>query len=92
VAAAAKKDKAKAALPSFKQYREDDGRFYFKFVDAQGRLLLQSTGFASPKEAGQFIAQLKQSASAQQLHGLAAPAEGVALDEINTALRSLAEL
>jgi hypothetical protein len=31
VATAAKMDKAKTALPSFKQYREDDGRFYFKF-------------------------------------------------------------
>jgi tryptophanyl-tRNA synthetase len=55
-----KKDKAaKAALPSFKQYRESDGQFYFKFVDAQGRLLLQSDGFASPKEAGQTVKRLQ---------------------------------
>jgi tryptophanyl-tRNA synthetase len=87
----AKKDKARAALPSFKQYREDDGRFYFKFVDAQGKLLLQSAGFASPKEAGQFIAQLKQSASARQLGDRAAPPAGVALEEVATALRALAE-
>src|SRR5690606_14704897 len=26
-------------LPTFKQYRENDGKFYFKFVDADGRLL-----------------------------------------------------
>jgi tryptophanyl-tRNA synthetase len=32
---------AKTALPSFKQYREADGQFYFKFVAADGRLLLQ---------------------------------------------------
>jgi tryptophanyl-tRNA synthetase len=51
---------AKAALPSFKQYREADGQFRFKFVDAQGRLLLQSLGFASPKDAGQAIAQLQR--------------------------------
>jgi tryptophanyl-tRNA synthetase len=50
--------KAKMALPSFKQYREKDGQFYFKFVDAAGKLLLQSKGFASPKEAGQAIARL----------------------------------
>ena len=37
--ASVKKDKARSALPSFKQYREGDGLFYFKFVDAQGRLL-----------------------------------------------------
>ena len=35
-AASGKKEKAKASLPSFKQYREADGLFYFKFVDAQG--------------------------------------------------------
>jgi tryptophanyl-tRNA synthetase len=49
---------AKVALPSFKQYREKDGMFYFKLVDAQGQLLLQSLGFPSPKEAGQTIARL----------------------------------
>ena len=50
---------AKTALPSFKQYREKDGQFYFKLVDAKGQVLLQSLGFASPKEAGQTIAQLQ---------------------------------
>ena len=49
----------KVALPSFKQYREKDGQFYFKLVDAQGQLLLQSRGFASPKEAGQTIGRLQ---------------------------------
>ena len=51
---------AKVALPSFKQYREADGQFRFKFVDAQGRLLLQSRGFASPKDAGRAIALLQR--------------------------------
>ena len=32
----------RAACPSFKQYREKDGQFYFKLVDQQGRVLLQS--------------------------------------------------
>jgi tryptophanyl-tRNA synthetase len=49
----------KLDLPSFKQYREKDGQFYFKLVDAQGQLLLQSRGFASPKEAGQTIGRLQ---------------------------------
>jgi tryptophanyl-tRNA synthetase len=48
----------KTALPSFKQYREKDGQFYFKLLDAQGQLLLQSKGFASAQEAGQAIAHL----------------------------------
>ncbi len=50
---------AKTALPSFKQYREQDGLFYFKLVDTKGGVLLQSLGFASPKEAGQTISRLQ---------------------------------
>lgn len=85
-----KKDKAKSALPSFKQYRESDGLFYFKFVDAQGKLLLQSSGFASPKEAGQFIAQLKSSRSLPK-EAPAALAPGVAAAEVSAALQELAD-
>src|SRR5574344_2203877 len=70
---------ARVALPSFKQYRERDGLFYFKLVDAQGRLLLQSTGLPSPQQAGQCIAQLR-SQGALALPALQAqlqPLEGV---------------
>jgi len=49
----------KVQLSSFKQYREKDGLFYFKLVSPQGQTLLQSPGFASPKEAGQLIGQLQ---------------------------------
>ena len=49
---------AKTVTASFKQYREKDGQFYFKLVDAQNQVLLQSRGFTSPREAGQAIAQL----------------------------------
>ena len=55
---------SKAALPSFKQYREADGQFRFKFVDAQGYVLLQSLGFTSPKDAGLAIAQLQRDGAA----------------------------
>ena len=51
----------KSAPPSFKQYRDTDNRFYFKFLDGNGTLLVQSNGFDSPKEAGQLIAVLKRS-------------------------------
>lgn len=61
-----KEKKDKAALPSFKQYRESDGQFYFKFVDAHGRLLLQSAGYASPKDAGAAIKALSQDPAALQ--------------------------
>ena len=55
--------KTKAALPQFKQYREADGRFHFKLVDAEGGLLLQGEGFASPREAGGVVSALKQGAA-----------------------------
>lgn len=51
---------AKVATASFKQYREKDGKFYFKLVDASGSIVLQSLGFESPKVAGQAISQLQQ--------------------------------
>ncbi len=87
VAAGAKS--ARAALPVFKQYREADGRHYFKLVDADGRLLAQSTGFESPQQAGRTVAQLKKSGysaggSALQL------APGVAAADVEAALRRLA--
>jgi tryptophanyl-tRNA synthetase len=55
---------SKSALASFKQYREQDGQFYFKLVDAQGQVLLQSLGFASPKDAAQTIARLQSEGDA----------------------------
>ncbi len=49
----------KSAIASFKQYREKDGLFYFKLLDAHGQLVLQSLGFASPKDAGLAIGRLQ---------------------------------
>ncbi|MEJ8856207.1 tryptophan--tRNA ligase [Variovorax robiniae] len=63
--AAGKAKSAKsAALPSFKQYRESDGQFYFKLLDARGELLLQSLAFATPQEAGRAIGLLQQQRAA----------------------------
>ena len=67
-----------------------DGKFYFKLVDADGRLLLQSTGFDAPKEAGQAIAALKRDGLAA-LAGQHLPVEGVAESEVGAALTALAE-
>ena len=81
---------AKTALPAFKQYREKDGKFYFKLVAADGRLLLQSTGFDAPKDAGQAIALLQR----EGLGALAESctlAEGAAQAEVQAALQALAE-
>ena len=86
---AAKADKA--ALPTFKQYREKDGLFYFKLADGKGRVLLQSTGFASPKDAGQAIARLKSQghAACTDLHDQAPVAPGASADDVETALQAL---
>ena len=81
----------KAALPTLKQYREKDGLFYFKLVDARGRLLLQSLSFEAPREAAAAIAQLRTQ-GAQALAGLQAqlePLEGVSAEDLVTALSQM---
>ena len=82
---------AKLALPSFKQYREKDGKFYFKLVDAQGKLLLQSLGLDSPRDAGHAIAQLQQQGAAA-LAALAPQIEALSDAARAEALQALAQL
>ncbi|BFO56980.1 tryptophan--tRNA ligase [Acidovorax sacchari] len=91
VAASAPRAAAKAAaLPSFKQYREADGRFYFKLVAADGRLLLQSTGFTAPRDAGQAIARLqKEPGALAALAAHLAPVDGVDTGDVEAALQAL---
>ena len=80
-------------LASFKQYREQDGRFYFKLVDATGQVLLQSRGFDSPREAGQAVKRLQTDGAAAldalgaqlDLPGGASPALRDALQMLQTA-------
>ena len=92
---------ARSSAPQFKQYREADGRFHFKLVDANGKLLLQSRGHASAREAGQLVARLKREGGAG-LHFVKAVgvhigetlvgdlAEGAALEEVVGALSGFA--
>ncbi|WP_418315936.1 tryptophan--tRNA ligase [Piscinibacter sakaiensis] len=77
-----------AATPVFKQYRESDGRFYFKLVSADGELLLQSEGFAEGREAGAWIKRLKTEGAAAlaDLPALNAPAGRPALEQALAAL------
>jgi tryptophanyl-tRNA synthetase len=87
--AANKPKTAKVNLPSFKQYRESDGQFYFKFLDADGKLLLQSLGFATPKEAALAMSTLQK----QGLPGLEGQLASVSksdLLKISEALKQLA--
>ena len=80
---------AKSATPAFKQYREQDGRFYFKLLDASGRLLLQSQGFDSPKEAAQTIGMLQKTGlpALTELHAKVKAQQGVTTDELKAALK-----
>ena len=81
----------KKALPSFKQYRETDSKFYVKFVDANGRLLMQSAGFESPKDAGQWVRELplKDSCADLLAQGKAHLAPGVSLSDAESAIHQL---
>ncbi len=90
-APAAKQKAAKTALAGFKQYREADGQFYFKLMGSDGRLLLQSHGFAAPKEAALAIASLQQQGAAalQALEGKLQAVEGIGLDDLTAALQQL---
>jgi tryptophanyl-tRNA synthetase len=82
-----------------KNYREKDGRFYFKIHSADGDLLVQSAGFESPKASGLLIAAFK-SADAESLRvvdGVTRFADGEALgamtaellEQLRAGLRSL---
>ena len=83
----AHKSKApKVAAPSFKQYRESDGAFYVKLLAADGRLLLQSTGFVQPQQAAQLVALLKNGFAVHTLPTTVSLADGVGLADVATAL------
>ncbi|GAB3042884.1 tryptophan--tRNA ligase [Stenotrophomonas tumulicola] len=79
---------ARVALPVFKQYREKDGRFYFKLTDSDGTLLVQSAGFDSPRDAGQLIAVLKQAEQGDALQSELFKLEA----EVDAVLAALAAL
>ena len=54
------KTTGKSAGPAFRQYREKDGLFYFKLATPGGAALLQSRGYANPREAAAAIALCKE--------------------------------
>ncbi len=83
----------KVVLPVFKQFREADGQFYFKLQSADGHLLLQSSGFAAARTAGQCIATLQtQGISAlADMANLVHLEQGVENADIEQALQALRE-
>ena len=60
---------------------------------ADGRLLLQSTGFDAPKDAGQAIGQLQKDGAGalQALAPRLAPVDGVEQADVLAALQALAD-
>ena len=85
----AKARASKSGGASFKQYREKDGKFYFKLADSKGAVLLQSVGLDSPQLAGKSIALLNQDGVAA-LASLAGQLEPVAdVAAVAAALESL---
>ena len=80
--------RAKAALPSFKQYREADGKFYFKLTAANGDALLQSAAFDAGRDAGAWVARLKLDA-ASVLQAPVTRGEGVSSQDVIDALAAL---
>ncbi len=92
-APAAKPKPAKSSLPGFRQYRESTGQFHFKLLSTGGKLLLQSNGFAAPRDAAVAIALLQQQgASALKALGtqIQRP-EGADADELARALQQLVD-
>ncbi|WP_157315034.1 tryptophan--tRNA ligase [Chitinibacter sp. GC72] len=86
----AKEKAVKVALPMFKQFRLADGQFYFNFSDATGRLLLESQGFASGKDAGQWVGKLKKEGiAALDADAPVKLADGIVTDDVAVALDAL---
>jgi len=89
-------------LASFKQYRDSDGKFYFKLLDAEGRQLVQSLGHTSARDVGVLIARLKHGVAEELRHEassglhlgselLGALMDDVELSDVIEALASFAE-
>jgi tryptophanyl-tRNA synthetase len=98
--AATTADAVRRAPPAFKQYREADGRFFFKLADGD-RVLLQSEGHASARDAGQLVARAKQDAGVSLAEGggrvrlddadLGTLPDGVSLGDLREALARFAD-
>ena len=91
VTAASKPKAAKTHLPSFKQYREADGQFHFKMISAEGKLLVQSHGFVTPREAAMAITTLQQQGAAAwpAMQDKVQPLLEVTCNEVEAALELL---
>lgn len=76
-------------LAVFKQYREGDGRFYFKLSAHDGRVLLQSEGFEGGREAGQWVKRVRSEGLPAAQQAPVALGEGVDWATVDKALQRL---
>lgn len=76
-------------LPVFKQYREADGRFYFKLSAHDGRVLLQSEGFEGGRDAGQWVKRLRSEGLPAARQAPVALGSGVDWAAVEVALQRL---
>ena len=81
--------KTKPALPLFKQYREADGKFYFKLAAPDGRVLLQSAPFESGRDAGQWVARLKNEGALALAQAPVSRGEAASEQDVADALAAL---
>jgi tryptophanyl-tRNA synthetase len=88
-----KVNKTKSTAAHFKQYREADGKFYFKMVSQSGDLLLQSLSFDAPKVAGHMIAMLQSQGAKGLPDALAVlePIDAARLAVVSAALDALSQ-
>ncbi|NBO76168.1 MAG: tryptophan--tRNA ligase [Betaproteobacteria bacterium] len=76
-------------LASFKQYRQADGRFYFKLAAPDGAVLLQSQGFEGGRDAGQWVARIRSEGLVAAQAAPVALGPGVDWGRVQAALQAL---
>jgi tryptophanyl-tRNA synthetase len=76
-------------LASFKQYREGDGRFYFKLTASDGAVLLQSQGFEGGRDAGQWVKRIRSEGLSAAQAAPVALGPGVDWAQVQAALQAL---
>lgn len=81
---------AKRIKALFKQYREKDGKFYFKLT-MNGKELLLSDGFESGRDAGRWVGRLKQEGFAALSGAPVKPTEGTTEKELRGAFDTFLE-
>ena len=87
----AEKKAEKKARATFKQYREKDGKFYFKLISAEGEELFLSTAFESGRDAGVWVGRLKNEGETALTNAPVTLCEGVSREAVVAALESFRE-